>query len=54
MSALGNASSRTLPALTNYRNILFDTMVHAQDMAIPLGRTISVTPRPRRRVRTAP
>ena len=42
-SALGaeireHASSRRLLAVTNYRNILFDVMVHAQDIAIPLGR----------------
>ena len=24
--------------MTNYRNILFDVLVHAQDIAIPLGR----------------
>ncbi|NUS43044.1 MAG: maleylpyruvate isomerase family mycothiol-dependent enzyme, partial [Mycobacteriaceae bacterium] len=34
-----DASSRRLPKLTNYRNILFDTIVHGQDIAIPLGRT---------------
>ncbi|MGX1809991.1 maleylpyruvate isomerase family mycothiol-dependent enzyme [Nocardia sp. NPDC055321] len=39
-----NAAVRTLPRLTNYRNILFDTIVHGQDMAIPLGRTLIVTP----------
>ncbi|WP_280357779.1 maleylpyruvate isomerase family mycothiol-dependent enzyme [Nocardia otitidiscaviarum] len=39
-----HAASRDLPKLTNYRNILFDTMVHAQDMAIPLGHTITVSP----------
>jgi uncharacterized protein (TIGR03083 family) len=33
-----NAASRTLPAVTNYRNILFDILVHGQDIAIPLGR----------------
>ncbi|WP_129669903.1 maleylpyruvate isomerase family mycothiol-dependent enzyme [Phytoactinopolyspora endophytica] len=33
-----HAASRTLPALTNYRNILMDTLVHGQDIAIPLGR----------------
>lgn len=31
------ASSRDLVALTNYENILFDTLVHAQDIAVPLG-----------------
>lgn len=33
-----NAYSRRLPAVTNYRNIVPDILVHAQDMAIPLGR----------------
>ncbi|WP_194837613.1 maleylpyruvate isomerase family mycothiol-dependent enzyme [Nocardia sp. XZ_19_369] len=37
-----HASSRKLPGPTNYRNILFDTMVHGQDIAIPLGRTIEL------------
>ncbi|MFI6040894.1 maleylpyruvate isomerase family mycothiol-dependent enzyme [Nocardia sp. NPDC051321] len=37
-----HAASRKLPGPTNYRNILFDTMVHGQDIAIPLGRTIDV------------
>jgi uncharacterized protein (TIGR03083 family) len=37
-----HAASRTLPAVTNYRNILFDVIVHGQDIAIPLGRTITV------------
>jgi uncharacterized protein (TIGR03083 family) len=32
-----HAGSRRLPAVTNYRNILFDVMVHAQDIAVPLG-----------------
>ncbi|WP_433525087.1 maleylpyruvate isomerase family mycothiol-dependent enzyme [Nocardia pseudovaccinii] len=40
----GNTGSRRLPKLTNYRNILFDTMVHGQDIAIPLGRTIEIEP----------
>lgn len=31
------AASRELVALTNYENILFDTLVHAQDIAVPLG-----------------
>jgi uncharacterized protein (TIGR03083 family) len=31
------AGSRRLPPVTSYRNILFDVMVHAQDIAIPLG-----------------
>lgn len=33
-----HAASRRLPVMTGYRNILFDTLVHAQDIAIPLGR----------------
>jgi uncharacterized protein (TIGR03083 family) len=32
-----HAASRRLPAVTNYRNILFDVLVHAQDIALPLG-----------------
>jgi uncharacterized protein (TIGR03083 family) len=32
-----HAASRRLPAVTNYRNILFDILVHGQDIAIPLG-----------------
>jgi uncharacterized protein (TIGR03083 family) len=32
-----NAASRRLPKVTNYRNILFDILVHGQDIAIPLG-----------------
>jgi uncharacterized protein (TIGR03083 family) len=31
------AGSRKLPVVTNYRNILFDVLVHGQDIAIPLG-----------------
>ncbi len=31
------AESHRLPRLTNYRNILFDILVHGQDIAIPLG-----------------
>lgn len=31
------AFSRTLPAVTNYRNIVFDILVHGQDIAVPLG-----------------
>ncbi|MEU7139778.1 maleylpyruvate isomerase family mycothiol-dependent enzyme [Nocardia sp. NPDC046473] len=37
-----NASSRKLPALTNFGNTLFDVIVHGQDIAIPLGRHIGV------------
>ena len=32
-----HAGSRRLPAVTNYHNILFDVLVHAQDIALPLG-----------------
>ncbi|WP_067827782.1 maleylpyruvate isomerase family mycothiol-dependent enzyme [Nocardia inohanensis] len=39
-----HAASRKLPKLTNYRNILFDSIVHGQDIAIPLGRTLPVAP----------
>jgi uncharacterized protein (TIGR03083 family) len=33
-----HASSRKLPIVTNYRNVLFDILVHGQDIAIPLRR----------------
>ena len=39
-----HAESRRLPAVTNYRNILFDIQVHAQDIAIPLGRDYPMQP----------
>ncbi len=39
-----HAESRRLPVVTNYRNILFDILVHAQDIAIPLGHEMA-TPR---------
>jgi uncharacterized protein (TIGR03083 family) len=32
-----HAASRRLPVVTNYRNTLFDVLVHAQDIALPLG-----------------
>src|SRR5690242_8889496 len=32
-----HADSRRLPAVTNYRNIVPDILVHGQDIAIPLG-----------------
>ncbi|MFF0489028.1 maleylpyruvate isomerase family mycothiol-dependent enzyme [Nocardia sp. NPDC004068] len=38
------APSRTLPKVTNIRNILFDTLVHGQDIAIPLGRSLPIPP----------
>lgn len=31
------AGTTSLPRLTNWRNILFDTQIHAQDIARPLG-----------------
>ncbi|GAA0454087.1 hypothetical protein Ade02nite_02450 [Paractinoplanes deccanensis] len=39
-----HADSRRLPFVTNYRNILFDTLVHAQDIALPLGRSVPMPP----------
>jgi uncharacterized protein (TIGR03083 family) len=36
------AGSRRLPVVTNYRNVLFDILVHAQDIAIPLGHHLSM------------
>jgi uncharacterized protein (TIGR03083 family) len=35
-----HAESRRLPVVTNYRNVLFDILVHSQDIAVPLGRTL--------------
>jgi uncharacterized protein (TIGR03083 family) len=32
-----NAASREVPVVTNYRNVLFDLLVHMQDAAVPLG-----------------
>ncbi|BCB84984.1 maleylpyruvate isomerase family mycothiol-dependent enzyme [Phytohabitans suffuscus] len=39
-----HASSRRLPVVTNYRNILFDILVHGQDLAIPLRRPHQMPP----------
>jgi uncharacterized protein (TIGR03083 family) len=39
-----NAGSRDLPAVTNYRNILFDVLIHGQDIAIPLNKTLQFSP----------
>jgi hypothetical protein len=39
------------PPVTNYRNTLLDVLVHAQDIAIPLGRTIAVPSTQRRQPR---
>ncbi|MER7448927.1 maleylpyruvate isomerase family mycothiol-dependent enzyme [Nocardia beijingensis] len=38
------AAVRRMPVLTNYRNLLVDTMVHGQDIAIPLGRILPLPP----------
>jgi uncharacterized protein (TIGR03083 family) len=43
-----HADSRRLPAVTSYRNILFDVLVHTQDIAIPVGRDV---PMPREAAR---
>jgi uncharacterized protein (TIGR03083 family) len=32
-----HAGSRRVPVVSNQRNVLFDVLVHAQDIAIPLG-----------------
>lgn len=32
-----HADSRRLPVVTNYRNVLFDVLVHGQDIALALG-----------------
>jgi uncharacterized protein (TIGR03083 family) len=37
-----HATSRRLPAVTNYRNIVLDVLVHGQDIAIPLRRELPV------------
>jgi uncharacterized protein (TIGR03083 family) len=39
-----HAASRRLPLGTNYRNTLFDVLVHGQDIAIPLGRRREMPP----------
>lgn len=39
-----HADSRRLPIVTNYRNIVVDTLVHAQDIALPLGRQLLMPP----------
>jgi uncharacterized protein (TIGR03083 family) len=36
------AASRRLPVVTSVDNILFDTLVHVQDVAIPLGRSVAM------------
>jgi uncharacterized protein (TIGR03083 family) len=32
-----HAGSRKVPAVSNHRNVLFDVLVHGQDIAVPLG-----------------
>lgn len=39
-----HATSRRLPVVTGYRNIVLDVLVHGQDIAIPLGRELPVPP----------
>jgi len=36
------AASRQVPVVTNYRNILFDVLVHGQDITVPLGVELAV------------
>lgn len=35
-----HADSRRKPSITTLDNLLFDTLVHVQDVAVPLGRTV--------------
>jgi uncharacterized protein (TIGR03083 family) len=35
-----HAGSRRKPVITTYRNLLFDVLVHSQDIALPLGREL--------------
>lgn len=39
-----HAASRKLPAVTNQSNVLFDVLVHAQDIAVPLGLELDTPP----------
>ena len=39
-----NAASRKMPIVTNDRNVLFDLLVHGQDIAIPLGVDLPMPP----------
>jgi uncharacterized protein (TIGR03083 family) len=36
------ADSRRKPAITTLDNLVFDTLVHIQDVAVPLGRTVAM------------
>lgn len=38
------AASRRLPVVTDRRNVLFDLLVHMQDVAVPLGREVAMPP----------
>lgn len=35
-----HASARTIPFVTNQRNLVLDVLVHTQDIALPLGRVL--------------
>jgi len=37
-----NAASRKVPVVSSWRNVLFDVVVHGQDIAIPLGLELPV------------
>ena len=37
-----NAASRKVPVVSSWRNVLFDVVVHGQDIAIPLGRHLDL------------
>jgi uncharacterized protein (TIGR03083 family) len=39
-----HADSRRKPVITTYRNLLFDVLVHSQDIALPLGRELPLSP----------
>jgi uncharacterized protein (TIGR03083 family) len=39
-----HADSRRRAVVTTYRNLQFDVLVHAQDVAVPLGRSLPVPP----------
>ena len=41
------AASREVPLVTNYRNILFDVLVHGQDITVPLGVELPIPSRAR-------
>jgi len=39
-----HAGSRQVPVVSSYRNVLFDVLVHAQDIAVPLGLDLPMPP----------